>query len=80
MQRVLGVVVAACLATYAYVHFRDAGFYDAVTAWVLSQAALFRVQANLAAAVGLALLVRPSRPWWAAALLIVGSAFGAVML
>jgi hypothetical protein len=80
IQRVLGVAAAACLAVDAYVHFRDAGFYGAVATSVLSQATLFRVQASMAAAVGLALLARPSRPWWAAALLIAGSAFGAVML
>ena len=80
IQRVLGVAAAACLAVDTYVHLRDAGFYRAVTTPVLSQATLFRVQASLAAAAGLALLVRPSRPWWAAALLIAGSAFGAVML
>jgi hypothetical protein len=79
IQRVFGVAAAACLAVDAYVHFRDAGFYGAVTTSVLSQATLFRVQASLAA-VGLALLVRPSRPWWAAALLIAGGAFGAVMV
>jgi len=80
IQRILGVAAATCLAIDAYVHFRDAGFYGAVTTSVLSQATLFRVQASLAAAVGLALLIRPSRAWWAAALVIAGSAFGAVML
>jgi hypothetical protein len=80
IQRILGVAAAVCLAIDAYVHFHDAGFYSAVTTSVLSQATLFRVQASLAAAVSLALLIRPSRPWWAAALLIAGGAFGAVML
>src|SRR5262249_20117737 len=80
IQRILGVAAAACLAIDAYVHFHDPGLYDAVTTRVLSQAALFRVQASLAAAAGVALLIRPSRLWWAAALMIAGSAFGAVML
>ena len=79
-QRILGVAAAACLAIDAYVHFHDAGLYDAVTTRELSQATLFRVQAGLAAAAGVALLIRPSRLWWAAALMIAGSAFGAVML
>jgi hypothetical protein len=80
IQRILGAAVAACLAIDAYVHLHDARFYDAVTTHVLSQATLFRVQASLAAAVGLALLIRPSRLWWAAALILAGGAFGAVML
>ena len=80
IQRILGVAAAACLAIDAYVHFHDAGLYDAVTTRVLSQATLFRAQASLAAAAGVALLIRPSRLRWAAALMIAGSAFGAVML
>ena len=79
-QRILGVAAAACLAIDAYVHFHDARLYDAVTNRELSQATLFRVQAGLAAAAGVALLIRPARLWWAAALMIAGSAFGAVML
>ena len=55
-QRVLGATAAAALAIDAYVHFRDAGYYTAVTTSVLSQATLFRVQAALAAALALALL------------------------
>ena len=54
--------------------------HTAVTTRVLSQATLFRVQASLAAAAGVPLLIRPSRLRWAAALMIAGSAFGAVML
>jgi hypothetical protein len=80
IQRILGVAAATCLAIDAYVHFHGAGFYGAVTTPLPSQATLFRVQACLAAAAGLALLIRPSRAWWAATLLIAGSAFGAVML
>jgi hypothetical protein len=41
---------------------------------------LFRVQAALAVAVGLALLVRPRPVYWAAALVVVASALGAVLL
>jgi hypothetical protein len=79
-QRVLGAAAAAALAIDAYVHFRDAGYYTAVTTSVLSQATLFRVQAALAAALVLALLARPSRLWWAAGFLVAASAFGAVLL
>ena len=79
-QRVLGAAAAAALAIDAYVHFHDAGYYTAVTTSVLSQATLFRVQAALAAVLALALLARPSRPWWAAGFLVAASAFGAVLL
>jgi hypothetical protein len=79
-QRVVGAAAAAALAIDAYVHFRDAGYYTAVTTSVVSQATLFRVQAALAAALALALLARASRLWWAAGFLVAASAFGAVLL
>ncbi|HEX6394687.1 MAG TPA: hypothetical protein VFZ97_14725 [Acidimicrobiales bacterium] len=80
-QRVLAVAAAATLGVDAYVHFHDAGFYDSVKSSTISQGTLFRVEAALAVAVGLALLVRPRRRIpWAAALLVAASAFGAVML
>lgn len=80
MQRILGVAAAGALGIDAYVHLRDAGFYDTVTTSVFSQGTLFRVQGALAAALGLVLLARPSRLWWAVAFIVVASAFGAVML
>jgi hypothetical protein len=70
----------ATLFIDGYVHFHNAGFYDAVRSSVLSQGTLFRLQAGLAVVVGLMLLVRPRRLWWAVALLVAGSAFGAVEL
>jgi hypothetical protein len=79
-QRILGVAAAAALGIDAYVHFHDAGFYNAVTTSVISQGALFRVEAALATALGLVLLVRPSRLWWAVAFIVAASAFGAVIL
>jgi hypothetical protein len=79
-QRFLDAAGAVALGIDAYVHLHDAGFYDAVTSSVISQATLFRVQAALAAAVGLALQLRPSRLWWAAALIVAGNAFCAVLL
>jgi hypothetical protein len=72
--------MAATHAVDAYVHFHDAGFYDSVTTSVISQGMLFRVQAALAVAVGLVLLVRLRRIYWAAALLVAASALGAVLL
>jgi NhaP-type Na+/H+ or K+/H+ antiporter len=79
-QRVVGVAAAATLAVDAYVHLHDAGFYDSVKTSVISQGTLFRAEAVFAIAIGLALLIRPRRIWWTAALLILASAFGAVML
>lgn len=79
-QRIVGVAAAAALGIDAYVHLRDAGFYDSVTTSVVSQGTLFRVEAVVATVVGLAVLIRPRRIWWAAALLTLASAFGAVVL
>lgn len=80
LQRILGAAAAAALGLDSYVHLHDAGFYDAVKTSVISQGTLFRMQGALAAAIGLALLVRPSRLWWSAAFIVAVSAFGAVML
>jgi hypothetical protein len=80
LQRILGTAAAAALGLDSYVHLHDAGFYDAVKTSVISQGTLFRVQGALAAAIGLALLVRPSRLWWSVAFIVAVSAFGAVML
>jgi hypothetical protein len=80
VNRLLGVATAAVLIVDVYVHARDAHFYDAVRTSVISQGTLFRLEAALAALVALALLVRPSRFWWVAALIVAASAFGAVVL
>jgi hypothetical protein len=80
LQRILGTAAAAALGLDSYVHLHDAGFYDAVKTSVISQGTLFRVQGALAAAIGLALLVRPSRLWWSVAFIVAVSAFSAVML
>ncbi|MDQ1619653.1 MAG: hypothetical protein QOE19_2222 [Actinomycetota bacterium] len=78
--RLLGVATAAMLGIDAFVHARDAHFYDAVRTSVISQGTLFRLEAAVAALVAVALLIRPSRFWWAAALIVAVSAFGAVVL
>jgi hypothetical protein len=78
--RLLGVATAVALGIDAYVHARDAAFYDAVRTSVISQGTLFRLEAGVAALIAVALLIRPSRFWWAAALVVAVSAFGAVML
>jgi hypothetical protein len=80
INRLLGVATAAMLGIDAVVHARDAHFYDAVRTSVISQGTLFRLEAAVAALVVVALLIRPSRIWWAAALIVTLSAFGAVVL
>jgi hypothetical protein len=79
-SRLLGVATAAALGIGAYVHTWDAAFYDAVRTPVISQGTLFRLEAPVAALIAVGLLIRPSRSWWAAALLVAASALGAVVL
>ena len=78
--RLLGVATAVSLGIDSYVHARDAAFYDAVRTSVISQGTLFRLEAVVAGLIALALLIRPSRLWWTAALIVAASAFGAVLL
>jgi hypothetical protein len=75
----LRVATAAALDIDAAVHWQNAPAYDAVTATV-SQGQLFRVEAALAVAVGLLVLVRPRPSSWLAALAVAGSALAAVLL
>jgi hypothetical protein len=75
----LRVATAAALGIDAAVHWQNAPAYDAVTATV-SQGQLFRVEAALAVAVGLLVLVRPRPSSWLAALAVAGSARAAVLL
>ena len=75
----LRVATAAALGIDAAVHLRNASAYDTVTATV-SQGQLFRLEAGLAIAVGLLVLLRPRRGSWVAALLVGASALAAVLL
>ena len=75
----LRVGTAAALGVDAVVHWQNAPAYDAVTATV-SQGALFRTEAVVAVVAGLLVLIRPRRSSWLAALLVAGSALGAVLL
>ena len=75
----LRVGTAAALAIDAAVHLQNAAAYDAVKATV-SQGALFRVEAGVAIAAALLILVWPRRTSWIIALLVAGSALGAVLL
>jgi hypothetical protein len=78
--RVLALGVAAAMIVDAYVHLHDAAFYDLVSTNVVSQGTLFRAEGAVAVAAALALVIWPRPIWWAASLVVAGSAFGAVML
>jgi hypothetical protein len=75
----LRVATAAALGIDAAVHWYNASAYDAATA-TISQGQLFRVQAALAVAVGLLVLVRPRPSSWVAASGVAASALIAVLL
>jgi hypothetical protein len=79
MALALRVGTAAGLGIDAVIHWQNASAYDAVAATV-SQGALFRVEAVLAAAAGLLVLVRPRRSSWLAALLVAAGGLAAVLL
>jgi hypothetical protein len=72
-------VGAAALGTDAVVHWQNASAYDAVTA-TIGQGELFRVEAAVAVAVGLLVLLWPRRGSWVAALGVGASALAAVLL
>ncbi|MGH3329408.1 MAG: hypothetical protein ACRDPT_16730 [Streptomycetales bacterium] len=82
----LRLATAAMLAVDAWVHIDDAGSYDADRGGLISQGDLFRVETVVAGLVALAVLVPWAQPgWlrvacWAAALMVAGSALGAVLL
>jgi hypothetical protein len=73
------VATAAAPAIDAAVHARNASGYDTVKA-TLTQGELFRVEAGLASAVGLLVLIRPRRSSWVGALLVGASVLAAVLL
>jgi hypothetical protein len=75
----LRVGTAAALGIDAAVHAYNASGYDDPRV-TLSQGHLFRIEAGVACAVALLVLVWPRRSAWIAALLVAGSALGAVLL
>jgi hypothetical protein len=75
----LRIGTAAALAIDAGVHAGNASGYDEVSG-TISQGNLFRIEAGVACAVALLLLVWPRRSAWIAALLVAASALGAVLL
>ncbi len=77
----LRLLVAACLVVDAVVHLRLAGSYgQAGATGQLSQGLLFRMESVVALVVALLVLVLGNRVAFAAAFIVAGSAFVAVML
>jgi hypothetical protein len=76
---VLRFLVAAGLAVDAYVHADLAGNYDAIHASI-SQGSLFRIEAGVASAAALLVLVAGRRIGFTLAFAVAASAFGAIML
>jgi hypothetical protein len=76
----LRLATAAALVIDAVVHLQDAHFYDvSVGSFLLTEGQLFRVQAGVAIAGALLVLVWPRWPSWLFALLVAGSAVTAVV-
>ncbi|MEV8149864.1 hypothetical protein AB0O52_17180 [Arthrobacter sp. NPDC080073] len=76
----LRLLVAAALVIDAVVHFDLAAGYQLGAPGGIGEGNLFRLEAAAAILVGLYVLVRGSRPAYAAAVVIAGSAFVAVLL
>lgn len=79
MSWALRIGTAAALAIDAAVHAVNAQGYDDARV-ILSQGHLFRIEAGVACAVALLVLIWPRRSAWIAALLVAASALGAVLL
>jgi len=78
--RVLAVVTAVLLAVDAYVHLKYASQYDTFKTSTMSEGDLFRIQGVVAIVVAIALLIWPRVLTWVLAILVAGSAVGAVVL
>jgi hypothetical protein len=76
---ILRLATAAALAMDAAVHAGSASAYDSVGT-TLSQGTLFRVEAGVACAAALLVLIWPHRTSWIIAFLVSASALGAVLL
>jgi len=77
---VVRVLAAVAFAVDAYVHATNAGTYDPPGGGLVTEGNLFRAEALAASLVALAVLLRPSRRVWLAAIAIAASALGAVLL
>jgi hypothetical protein len=76
----LRLLAAAAFAIDAYVHATGASIYDPPRGGVVTEGNLFRVEAAVASLAALALLLRPTRRVWLAALGVAASALAAVIL
>jgi hypothetical protein len=74
------VLVSAALAVDAIVHLRLAGDYQLAAPDGIGQGNLFRIEAAVAVAVGLYVLLIGSRTAYIAALLVTASALAAVLV
>jgi hypothetical protein len=75
----LRLLTAAGLAVDAYVHADLAANYDPIRQSI-SQGDLFRIEAGVASAAALLILLTASRVVWAVVFLIAASALGAILL
>ena len=79
LSLVFRVVVSAGLAVDGYVHADLASRYDPIRSSI-SQGNLFRIEGAVASLAALLVLVIARRETYALAVLVAGSAFGAIML
>lgn len=76
----LRVICAALLGVDAYVHSKDASFYDGPRGGAVTMDTVFRIEAGAAALVALALLLCwRSRVSWLPAFLVAATAIGGVV-
>ncbi len=78
LPRLAAVLIAVALLLNAWIHFRLAGPFDANPGALLSQGALFRIQAVVNVAVAILVVVRPRA--WTALLAFAVAAGGAAIL
>jgi hypothetical protein len=76
----LRLLIAAALGIDAVVHLDLASGYQLGAPGGIGEGNLFRIEAAVAILVGLYVLIRGSRPAYAAAVVVAGSAFIAVLL
>jgi len=76
---VLRLLTAVALIADAVVHLRDAFYFDANAGSLITQGELFRVQAGVAIAVAVLVVLWPRWPTWVLAFLVSASAVAAVV-
>lgn len=77
---VLRLLISAALAIDAVVHLRLASYYQSAAPAGIGQGNLFRIEAAAAILAGLYVLLRGSRPAYAAAFIVAASGVAAVLL